>query len=55
MVVGVAVPALAWVNWMRAERALRNAQPLPASLLGPVIAAAVTITGALVLLSILFA
>ncbi|TQK17684.1 putative membrane protein [Microbacterium sp. SLBN-154] len=55
VIVGVIVPGLAWVNWMRAERALRNAQPLPASLLGPVIAAAVTVAGALVLLSILLA
>lgn len=55
VIVGVILPALAWVNWMRAERALRKAEPLPSSLLGPVIAVAVTIAGALVLLSILLA
>jgi putative membrane protein len=48
---GVAVPLLGWVSWMRAERALRLGRPLPASLLGPAVAGAVTIAGALVLVS----
>ncbi|AZC12525.1 MULTISPECIES: DUF202 domain-containing protein [unclassified Microbacterium] len=55
VIVGVAVPGLAWLSWIRTERALREAEPLPSSLLGPVIAAAVTVAGALVLLSILLA
>lgn len=50
---GIAVPVLGWVNWARAERALRRSEPLPASLLGPVVAAAVTAGGVLVLLAIL--
>jgi putative membrane protein len=49
---GVSVPLLGWISWMRAERALRLSRPLPASLLGPVVMASVTIAGALVLVSI---
>ena len=51
--VGVLTPGLAWLNWARTERALRHAQPLPASPLGPVIAVAVTAAGVLVLLAVL--
>lgn len=55
VIVGVTVSCLAWFNWMRTERALREAEPLPSSLLGPVVAVAVAAAGALVLLSLLFA
>ncbi|WP_349428104.1 DUF202 domain-containing protein [Microbacterium sp. LWS13-1.2] len=55
VIVGVLVPALAWLNWTHTERALRRAEPLPASQLGPVLAGAVTVAGALVLLAILLA
>jgi putative membrane protein len=55
VVVGVLVPALAWMSWTGTERALRLAQPLPSSLLGPVLVAAVTVAGVLVLLAILLA
>ncbi|MDF2563534.1 MAG: hypothetical protein K0R99_4980 [Microbacterium sp.] len=57
MLVSVAMllPALAWLDWTRTERALRMAERLPGSLLGPALAAAVTIAGILVLLAILLA
>jgi len=53
LVGGVVTPALAWVGWMRTERALRSGRPLPASLLGPTLAGAAAVSGALVLLSVL--
>jgi putative membrane protein len=53
VVAGVLTPALAWVGWSRAERALRTGRPLPSSLLGVVLAIAVTTAGLLVLLAIL--
>jgi putative membrane protein len=53
VIAGVLAPVLAWLNWTRTERALRRAEPLPASLLGPVLAGAVTVAGVLVLLAIL--
>ena len=55
VVIGLATPALAWVNWTRTERALRRAEPLPTSLLGPMLAVAVSVAGILVLLAILLA
>lgn len=33
LVVGVALPLVAWIGWGRAERALRRKAPLPASVL----------------------
>lgn len=51
--IGILTPALAWIGWMRTERALREGRPLPTSLLGVVLGAAVTLAGALVLLAIL--
>lgn len=53
IVAGVLSPALSWLNWMRTERAMREGMPLPASLLGPVLAVIVTIAGVLVLLAVL--
>ncbi|MDT0180610.1 DUF202 domain-containing protein [Microbacterium sp. ARD31] len=55
IVSGGVTPGLAWVNWMRTERALRRGEPLPPSLLGPVLAIAVTVSGALVVLAVLLA
>jgi putative membrane protein len=52
---GVAVPGLAWAGWMRNERALRMALPLPSSILGLLIGVAVAAAGVLVLLAIVFA
>lgn len=48
---GVVVPVLGWVPWMRTECALRPDRPLPASLLGPVVAAGAAIAGILILSS----
>ncbi|GAA1706482.1 DUF202 domain-containing protein [Microbacterium sediminicola] len=53
VVAGLLTPILAWVGWMRAERALRDASPLPGSLLGPVVGIAVTLASVLILLAIL--
>jgi putative membrane protein len=53
VVAGVLTPALAWVGWSHTERALRTGRPLPSSLLGIVLAIAVTVAGVLVLLAIL--
>ncbi len=53
IIAGVLTPVLAWVNWMRTERALREGMPLPASLMGPLLAVAVTLAGVLVLLAVL--
>lgn len=50
---GVVTPALAWWNWARSERALRRGEPLPSSVLGPLLAVAVSISGVLVLLAVL--
>ncbi len=49
---GVLTPGLAWVNWMRTEKALRLEQPLPGSLLGPVLTVTVTVSAVLVLLAV---
>lgn len=53
VIAGVLTPALAWINWMRTERALREAMPLPSSLMGPVLTVTVSIAGVLVLLAVL--
>lgn len=53
VIAGILTPALAWLDWARTERALRRALPLPATLLGPLLACAVTAAGVLVLLAIL--
>lgn len=53
VIAGVLTPGLAWLNWMRTERALRRGAPLPATILGPLLAVAVMAAGALVLLAIL--
>lgn len=53
VVSGVLTPGLAWLDWMRTERALRSAQPLPGSLLGPLLAVTVTASGVLVVLAVI--
>lgn len=53
VVVGMLIPALAWFGWAGTERALRENQPLPASLLGATLGIAVTIAGLLLVLAIL--
>lgn len=52
-VVGIMTPALAWVNWVRSERALRLGGSLPASILAPAVCIAVTVSGALILAAVL--
>ncbi|WP_177238889.1 hypothetical protein [Pseudonocardia ammonioxydans] len=47
-------PVQAWAAWHATERALRRAQPLPASLFALPTAAAVLVAGLLVGLGILF-
>lgn len=49
---GIVTPVLAWTTWMRAERALRLSQPLPASKMGVTLGAAVAVAGILVVLAI---
>ena len=53
IVSGIATPGLAWVGWVRSERALRLGAPLPSSALAVVVACAVTVAGALVFVAIL--
>ncbi len=53
IVSGVLTPGLAWVNWMRTERALRLERPLPGSLLGPTLSVTVSVAAVLVLLAVL--
>ncbi len=53
LIAGVVTPLLVWLNWTRTERALRRGEPLPATILGPLLAVAVTAAGVLVLLAIL--
>ncbi len=53
IIAGALVPAVAWMEWMRVERALRLGRPLPSSPLGGLLAVAVTVSGLLVVLAIL--
>lgn len=50
---GTLTPGLAWLGWVRAERSLRLARPLPSSPLGIVLSAAVVAAGILIVLGIL--
>ncbi len=50
---GILTPLLGWVSWMRTERAMRLADPLPGSPLAPAVAGAVAVSGILVLLGVL--
>ncbi|MGY1744260.1 YidH family protein [Blastococcus sp. SYSU D00695] len=52
---GTAAPALGWLHWAAVERALRLRRPLPASLLGPVVAGGAALSGVLVLVGLLTA
>lgn len=52
---GVVTPLLGWIGWARTERAMRVGAPLPASVLGAALGVAVTVSGVLIVLSILFA
>ena len=51
---GIATPVQAWVGWMRTERAVRLATPLPAPRLAGPVALVVIVAGVLVALGVLF-
>jgi putative membrane protein len=55
IVAGTLTPLLAWISWVRTERALRMDLPLPGSFLGAALAVAVTVAGVLVALATLLA
>lgn len=50
---GLLTPALAWIDWLRTEAAMRTSRPLPSSLLGPALAGAVTVAAVLVASAVL--
>ncbi|WP_409330911.1 YidH family protein [Trujillonella humicola] len=52
---GTLAPVLAWTRWGATERALRLRRPLPASVLGPVVALGAALSGALVLIGLVAA
>lgn len=52
LVLGIAVSSLAYLEWARTERALRNAAPLPSSPVLVVLAVGATAVGALLLLGL---
>lgn len=52
IVTGLVVPLAAGVGWMQNERALRTGMPLTASILGVLLAVAVSISGVLLVLGI---
>lgn len=54
IVAGTAVAPLAWWEWMRAERALRQSQPLPGAFSAVVLASVVVVVGLLVLAGVLW-
>jgi putative membrane protein len=53
VIAATVVPVLAWLIWMRTERALRLGRPLTSSSLGIVVALAVLCSGVSLLLAIL--
>ena len=50
---GVLAPVLAWLRWAALERGIRLARPLPAPLLGPVLAVGITVASLLLLAGLL--
>jgi putative membrane protein len=50
LLLGLAVPLLAWATWGIVERALRQGQPLPGSRVALPVAAGVSIAGVLILM-----
>ena len=53
IVAGVASPVQAWFGWLRTERAIRLAQPLPAPRIAGPLALVIVVAGILVLLGTL--
>jgi putative membrane protein len=52
LVLGLAVPVLAWANWAATERALRLGRPLPGSIITVPLAVGVLVAAALVVLGV---
>lgn len=50
---GTLTPVLSWMEWMHAERALREGSPLPGAHQGVVLATAVASVGVLLILAVL--
>jgi putative membrane protein len=50
---GVLAPALSWLRWAALERGIRLTRPLPAPLLGPVLAVGITVASLLLLVGLL--
>lgn len=53
LVLGLAVPVLAWANWAATERALRLGRPLPGSIITVPLAVGVLLAAVLVVLGVL--
>lgn len=53
IVVGILLPVAAWLEWAYTERAVREGRHLPHPPIGAALAAAVVVSGVLVLLSVL--
>lgn len=53
LVLGLAVPLLAWLNWAATERALRLGRPLPGSIVTLPLAIGVLLVAALVVVGVL--
>jgi putative membrane protein len=49
---GVLAPVMAWFRWAALERGRRLARPLPAPLLGPVLAVGITVASLLLLVGL---
>ena len=49
---GVLAPVMAWFRWASLERGRRLARPLPAPLLGPVLAVGITLASLLLLVAL---
>ena len=52
LVLGLAVPVVAWAGWGATERTLRRSEPLPSSRVTPVLAVGTSAVGVLVVLGL---
>lgn len=55
LVVAIVLPVVAWVQWKRAERALRQQRPLPFSIAIPVLVGTIVVIAAVLLVGELLA
>ena len=53
IIAGIGAPVQAWFGWIRTERAMRLARPLPAPTLAGPIAVAVVLAGVLVVIGLI--